>query len=132
MIRQYYASPFQGGDNPLRVGCVAVGTIFRLPAPRERYASWIVEAFLNGQCMACAYNRRTGRWEDRYLSRRSDTVVIRSLAHGKRVTVALRWLLHEGGDDAIAAPYHDLPDLYRFHGAYRRAAGAPCAGRIAA
>ncbi|MBB2199734.1 hypothetical protein HLH44_20275 [Gluconacetobacter sp. 1c LMG 22058] len=124
MIRQYYASPYQGGDNPLRVGCVAVGTIFRLPAPGDRYASWILEAFLNGQCMACAFNRSTGRWEDRYMSRRSDAVVIRSLAHGKRVTVALRWLLHEGGDDAIAAPYPDLPDVQRFHGAYRRAAEA--------
>ncbi|GAN88773.1 MAG: hypothetical protein ABF876_14130 [Acetobacter aceti] len=33
MIRQYYTSPFQGGNNPLRVGTIASGTIFRLPAP---------------------------------------------------------------------------------------------------
>ncbi|MBB2157358.1 hypothetical protein HLH33_13725 [Gluconacetobacter diazotrophicus] len=132
MMRQYYTSPFRGGDNPLRVGCVAVGTIFRLPNPRDRYTPWILEAFLNGQCMATAYNRRTGCWEDRYLSRRSDTVVIRSLADGNRTVVALRWLLHVGGDEGAAASYPDLPDVDRYHGAYRRVAAKARSRRKAA
>jgi hypothetical protein len=132
MIRQYYTSPSQGGDNPLRVGCVAVGTIFRLPNRRDRHSPWILEAFLNGHCMATAYNRRTGCWEDRYLARRSDTVLIRSLADGTRTVVTLRWLLHTGGDEAAAAPYPDLPDVERYHGAYRRAAEQARNRRIAA
>ncbi|MBB2158110.1 hypothetical protein HLH33_17715 [Gluconacetobacter diazotrophicus] len=132
MIRQYYTSPCQGGANPLRVGCVAAGTIFRLPNRRDRYTPWILEAFLNGQCMAGAYNRRTGCWEDRYLSHRSDTVLIRSLADGTRTVVTLRWLLHTGGDEAAAASYPDLPDVERYHGTYRRAAEQARNRRIAA
>ncbi len=89
MIRQYYAQRARGGDNPLRVGTVAAGSIFYLQDEgffRDRYGGtavcrtpWQVLGFLNGTMGAAPRNRDTGRWEDAYRSGRSDVALMRSL-----------------------------------------------------
>lgn len=123
MIRQYYTSPFQGGNNPLRVGTIASGTIFRLPAPVSgrpyRTRPWIVECFLNGTMGVAALNPVTGLWEDRYMRGRSDLVVLRSLANARRVTVAVRYLERMSEEGLGEGHYPDLPDVNRFHNGYR-------------
>lgn len=130
MLRQYYTSPFQGGDNPLRVGTIAAGTIFRIPrslrnaqARADASASepYIVESFLNGTYAAACRNPVTGHWEDRTISGRSDLAILRSLACGARMTCSVSWL--RALEDAGAAPdsrYPSLPDVARYHGAWRR------------
>ncbi|NHN93262.1 hypothetical protein [Acetobacter sicerae] len=123
MIRQYYTSPFQGGDNPLRVGTVASGSIFRLPAPVSgrpwRTTPWIVESFLNGKMGAAVRNPVTGFWEDRYIRGRSDLAILRSLASGRRVTMAVRHLEHMDEEGMGEGRYPGLPDVSRFHNRYR-------------
>ena len=88
MMRQYYAQRSMGGDNPLRVGVIAMGAIYApplFPGSRRR-ERWIVEGFVNGVCYACRRNPQTSVWEDRVIGRRSDRAVIRSCA----ITVATR------------------------------------------
>ena len=109
MIRQYYAQRARGGDNPLRVGTVAAGSIFYLQDEgffRDRYGGtavcrtpWQVLGFLNGTMGAAPRNRDTGRWEDAYRSGRSDVALMRSLRDTCIVRqVAVRTLvLHDGG-----------------------------------
>src|SRR5271169_4401078 len=82
MIRQYKASRRRGGDNPLGVGVIAVGSIYYLQDRgyfHDRFGGravcrnpWIVEGFLNGICAAARRNRETGHWEDAVISGRSD------------------------------------------------------------
>lgn len=137
MLRQYHASPYQGGVNPLKVGSLASGTIFHLcaldlaglsrqrPAPlsARRCTPWILEGFLNGTVAATAFNPRRRVWEDRVMARRSDRAVLRSLATGKRITLGVRCLLSL--DEHGAAPdgqCPDLPDVARFHAGWRGAA----------
>ena len=94
MIRQYFAHRGGGGDNPLGVGVIAVGSIYYLQDAgffRDRFggratcrAPWLVEAFLNGQCHAARRDPATGHWVSIFTSRRSDMAVVRSLRDGCR------------------------------------------------
>jgi hypothetical protein len=123
MMRQYFAQRCRGGDNPLRVGIIPHGAIFYLQVSswwRDRYRGaptcrtpWIVEAFLNGTLAAARRNSDTGRWEDLYVTGRSDMAIVRSLRDGIRRTVAVRTLiLHEDEGLRRDAPtYPDLPKL---------------------
>ena len=88
MMRQYYAHRCPGGgDNPLRVGVIAVGTICYLQEPfyfDNNYGGravcrnpFIVEAFLDGTCGAAQRNRETGLWEEAYRSGRSNFALVR-------------------------------------------------------
>ena len=126
MIRQYGAQRHQGGDNPLRVGVVAVGSIFYLQDEaffRDRHGGtavcrtpWMVEGLLNGPVGAAWRNHDTGRWEDTFRSGRSDMALVRSLRDRRRVRqVAVRTLiLHDdlGLTKGITA-YPTLPDVQR-------------------
>ncbi|AOX21611.1 hypothetical protein [Kozakia baliensis] len=130
MIRQYYTSPFQGGDNPLRIGTVATGNIFHLPSgpiPAGRMVQptrpWIVEGFLNGLYTAAGRDPRTGKWFNRVISGRSDLAILRCLSDGRRQTLAVRVLRHcaeLGSEDPENRP-PALPDLARCYGRRRRA-----------
>lgn len=141
MIRQYYAQRAHGGDNPLRVGTVAAGSIFYLQDEeffRDRFGGtavcrtpWQVLGFLNGTVGAARRNRDTGRWEDAYRSGRSDMALVRSLRDARLVrTVAVRALvLHDDlGLVKQPTPCPDLPDVRRF----RPARFAPAAALAAA
>ncbi len=126
MIRQYGAQRSQDGDNPLRVGVVAVGSIFYLQDEaffRDRHGGtavcstpWIVEGFLNGTLGAARRNRDTNRWEDVFLSGRSDMALVRSLRDRRQLRrVAVRTLiLHDdlGLTKGVTA-YPTLPDVHR-------------------
>ncbi len=126
MIRQYGAQRSQGGDNPLRVGVVAAGSIFYLQDEAffcDRHGGtamcrtpWIVEAFLNGTMGAARRNRDTGRWEDVFLSGRSDMALLRSLRDRRQLRqVAVRTLiLHDDlGLTKGTTAYPTLPDVHR-------------------
>ncbi|MBO1360273.1 hypothetical protein J2D73_10790 [Acetobacter sacchari] len=118
MFRQYYTSPFQGGDNPLRVGTIAAGTIFHIHHCRKSTRPWILEAFLNGEYTAARRNPRTGHWENVFISGRSDLAVLRSLTNGLRRTLTVNHLQHMVEEGAAPeARYPTLPDVTRF---YRR------------
>ena len=126
MMRQYYAQRCRGGNNPLRVGVLAVGAVFYIQDEnyvRSRHgeaaicrAPWIIEAFLNGMMHATRRDPGTGAWQSSYWSGRSDTAVVRSLRDGRRRTVAVHLLqLHEDrGLTRGFSGYPTLPDL-RFH-----------------
>ena len=83
MIRQYYAQRAQGGDNPLRVGVIAVGSIyylqdqscFRDPSGGQAVCRtpWQVQGFLNSTLAAARRNRDTGLWE-------STQIIVRHLS----------------------------------------------------
>lgn len=123
MIRQYYAQRCCGGDNPLRVGVIPTGAIFYLQDEgwwRARFRGapvcrnpWIVESFLNGVLCAARRNRDTGRWEDVFMSGRSDMAVVRSLGDGQRRQVAVRTLLIHEDEGLRRDPvtYPDLPNV---------------------
>ena len=127
MMRQYGASPCCGGNNPLGVGVIAVGSLYFLQDEhyfRDRHGGtavcrtpWQVEAFLNGMMHASRRSGATGVWEDTYVSGRSDMAVVRSLRDGRRRTVAVRLLiLHdELGLTKGISDYPSMPDmrLYR-------------------
>lgn len=129
MIRQYQASPSRGGPNPLRVGVIAVGSVYYIQDEgffQDRYGTaavcrepWIVEAFLNGTLAAACRSPATGQWKDRFMSGRSDRAVVRSLRDGRRKTVSVRMLVvhDEQGLSKLPTAYPDLPDVERF---YRR------------
>lgn len=124
MIRQYYAQRCRGGDNPLRVGIIPTGSIFYLQDEgwwRDRFRGaavcrdpYIVEGFLNGVLCAARRNADTGRWEDVYMSGRSDMAIVRSLRDGRRSRVAVRTLiLHE--DEGLRRDPATYPDLPKVH-----------------
>ena len=113
MLRQYHAPRRQGGDNPLGVGTIALGSVFYLQDDghwRARFrggascrAPWIVEAFLNGQYHAARRDPDTGHWLSVYVANRTDLALVRSLRDGRRRTVAIRVLqLHE--DEGLGWP----------------------------
>ena len=132
MFRQYFAQRCQGGTNPLRVGVIAIGSIFYLQDEGflgNRHGGqavcrtpWIVESFLNGQCHASRRDPATGHWLDTFVAGRSDMAVVRSLRDNHRQCVAVRTLqLHDDlGLAKEPTRYPSLPDL-RF---YRRQARA--------
>jgi len=103
MIRQYRAQRRRGGDNPFGVGVISVGSIYYIQEDcyrRDRFGGrptcrnpWIVEAFLNGVVAAARRNPLSRRWEDRYVSGRSDTAVVRSLRDGRRRQIPVRLLI---------------------------------------
>lgn len=138
MMRQYGAQRRRGGDNPLRVGTIAIGSVFYLQDQgyfRARHgeapvcrAPWMVEAYLNGMMHATRRDPDTGLWRNSYWSGRSDTAVVRSLRDGRRQTVSVHvLLLHE--DQGLCrgfSAYPTLPDL-RFH---RRRSRHPAPARI--
>ena len=121
MIRQYFAGRCRGGDNPLRVGTIAVGAIYYLQDDhwwRDRYRGspqcrdpWIVEAFLNGLLGAARRDPATGHWLSLYIAGRSDMAIVRSLRTGRRRDIAVRVL--QAHDDASLYPvcpaYPTLP-----------------------
>ncbi len=125
MLRQYHAQRRQGGDNPLGIGTVALGSIFYLQDDgywRARFGRtavcrtpWIVESFLNGQYHAARRDPATGHWLSVYAANRTDLAVLRSLRDGRRRTVAIHLLqLHE--DEGFGRPdnrYPALPTLSR-------------------
>jgi hypothetical protein len=136
VLRQYYAQRCRGGDNPLRVGVIAVGSIYYLQEQaffHDRYGGravcrspWIVEAILNGTIAAARRNRDTGQWEDVYTIGRSDMALVRSLRDRSRVQkVAVRTLIVH--DDLCLwkepTQYPTLPDTLR-HKPARMAAPA--------
>ncbi len=140
MIRQYYARRARGGDNPLRVGTVAAGSIFYLQDAgffRDRYGGtalcrtpWQVLGFLNGTMGAARRNRDTGLWEDAYRSGRSDMALVRSLRDSRIVRqVAVRTLvLHDDlGLAKQPTGYPTLPDVRRFRPTRFAPAAAPAA-----
>jgi hypothetical protein len=124
VIRQYGAQRCRGGDNPLRVGVIAVGSDHYLQDEgffRDRYGPravcrtpWRIEAFLNGTCGAARRNRETGRWEDAYRSGRSDTALVRSLRDRRlvrRISVHLLIVHEDLGLWREPTRYPRLPDL---------------------
>ncbi len=127
MIRQYHAQRRLGGPNPLGVGVIAIGSLYYLQDEgffRDRFGGgakcrtpWMVEAFLNGVMAAATRNRRTGQWEDRFMSRRSDTAVVRSLRDGRRRTVGIHTLIVHDDLGLAKEPtaYPSLPDVARFY-----------------
>lgn len=124
MLRQYFAQRCRGGSNPLRVGVIAIGSIYYLQddaylrqpgiAAPDLRTPWIVEAFLNGVMHAARFDRETGRWIDKTVSGRSDIAIVRSLRDGRHKEVTVRLLqLHDdlGLWNGEPAEYPPLPDL---------------------
>ena len=127
MIRQYYAARCMGGDNPLRIGIIAAGSIYylqdqeffsRFGGRATRRDPWIVESFINGTIAAARRNKDSGMWEDVYFAGRSDAAIVRSLRSGRRVQVTVRLLiLHDDlGLTKEVTSYPTRPDM----GQYRR------------
>lgn len=137
MMRQYYAQRCRGGSNPLRVGVIAVGSIYYVQ-DRGYFdkcrggravvrTPYIVEAFLNGTCGAARRNRETGTWEDAYRGGRSDTALVRSLRDRQQVRRISVHLLTEHDDLGLwkePTAYPTLPDLSLY---CRTPRGLPCA-----
>lgn len=137
MMRQYFTSPFQGGDNPLRVGTIAVGSIYYLQSDawwRDRFRGkpqtrepWMVEAFLNGVMGAARRDPATGHWRSLFIAGRSDLAVVRSLRASGRKVVAVR-ILHaheEEGLYRVCPVYPVLPSaeaIERYYASKRRRA----------
>jgi len=123
MIRQYYAQRRQGGDNPKGVGVIAVGSIYYLQNDsywRDRFRGapvsrnpWIVLAFLNGVVAASRRSVATGKWEDVFVSGRSDVALVRSLRDGRIRNIAVHTLiLHDDlGMCKGATGYPTLPAI---------------------
>ena len=148
MIRQYGAQRARGGDNPLRVGVIAVGSIYYIQSDgffRDRWGGravcrcpWQVEGFLNGIMGAARRNRDTGSWEDAYRSGRSDMALVRSLRDRRivrRVSVHTLIVHDDLGLSKGPTAYPTLPDLRRFRSGRCRhvqVAPAPRRGRRAA
>ena len=132
MLRQYHAQRRQGGDNPLGVGTIALGSIFYLQDDgywRARFGRaavcrtpWIVESFLNGQYHAARRDPATGHWLSVYAANRTDLAMLRSLRDGRRQSVTVRLLqLHE--DEGFGLPDNRYPTLPTFsRSGQRRAA----------
>jgi len=142
-MRQYGAQRRRGGDNPLGVGVIAVGSIYYIQDEayfRDRYGGraicrnpWSVLGFLNGMLHASRRNRTTGLWESSFWSGRSDLAVVRSLRDGRQRTVAVRLLqLHDdlGLTKGITC-YPTLPDLQFYRCRPRAAQPTPARERAA-
>jgi len=138
MMRQYGAQRCRGGDNPLRVGLVAVGSLFYLQNEgffRDRYGGravcrdpWQLLAFENGLLHAARRDAETGLWRSSPWSGRSDMAVVRFLRDGRQRSVSVRLLiLHDDlGLTKGTTTYPTLPDLrfYRCRSRTREPAAA--------
>jgi len=138
MLRQYGAQRCRGGDNPLRVGVVAVGSLFYLQDEdffRDRYGGRAVcrdpvqvLGFENGLLHAARRDPETGLWRSSPWSGRSDMAVVRSLRDGRQRSVSVRLLiLHDDlGLTKGTTTYPTLPDLrfYRCRSRTREPAAA--------
>jgi hypothetical protein len=143
MFRQYFAQRCRGGDNPLRVGTIAVGAIYYIqPDPwwRERFwgepehrEPWIVEAFLNGTVEAVRRDPQTREWLPLYVKGRSDFALVRSLRTGRREHIAVRILqLHDDqGLSPCMQSYPILPAPSLVDAYFRRNYGSRPAARPA-
>ena len=137
MMREYRAPRRRGGDNPLGVGVIALGSIYYFQDEayfRDRYGGraicrnpWQVQSFSNGMLHASRRNRDTGLWESTYRSGRSELAVVRSLRDGRQRTVTVRLLqLHDGlGLTKGITRYPTLPDLRFYRCRPRTAQPAP-------
>jgi hypothetical protein len=143
MLRQYHAPHFRGGDNPLRVGIIAAGSIYYLQDEaffRDRYGGraicrtpWLVEAFINGTAGAARRNSNTGLWESVHCAGRSDMARVRSLRDRRIVReVAVRTLIVHDDLGLWQQPttYPSLPNTEHFRAS--RAARAVTPRRCAA
>ena len=121
MFRQYYAGRwFAPRSNPLRVGPVAHGALYRLPEhlTHGRDVTWMVMAFCNGVVAAACRDPVTGRWVDRVIAGRSDRAIIRRLADGVCREIAVACLLQVDEAQGGGA-FPELPDVGRYHRGYR-------------
>ena len=136
MLRQYFAQRCRGGDNPLRIGTIAIGAIYYIQPDhwwRDRYRGaptcrepWMVEAFFNGTVEAAYRDLETREWRSLYIRGRSDFALIRSLRSGRKRRIAVRTLqLH---DDEGLSPgvqsYPTLPPSALVEGYFRRENGS--------
>lgn len=126
MFRQYFAGRwFAPRNNPLRVGPIATGALYRLPEyfDHGRPVRWQVLAFLNGVSAATRFNPATRRSEDRVISGRSDRALIRRLADGAVYEVAVHKLIAVD-DETLELVRPSLPDVVRWHRGFQRQAAA--------
>jgi hypothetical protein len=74
---------------------------------------WIVLAFLNGVVAASRRSVAAGKWEDVFVSGRSDVAIVRSLRDGRIRVIAVRTLiLHDDlGMCKGATGYPTLPAI---------------------
>lgn len=152
MMRHYGAQLCRGGDNPLRVGVIALGAIYYLqPGSYLRQHAqgrdgkgpssapvcrdpWQVLWFLNGTMGASCRDPDTGKWETKYRSGRTDFAMCRSLRDGRQWAINVRTLvLHEElGLGMGINPYPTLPDMRLYRCRHRSlTAPAPGLGRAA-
>jgi len=138
MLRQYHAPRFRGGDNPLRVGVIAAGSIYYLQNEaffRDRTGGraicrtpWLVEAFLNGTAGAARRNRDTGLWDSVHRAGRSDMGRVRSLRDRRIVReIAVRTLIVHDDLGLWQQPtaYPSLPDAEHVRASRAARAVAP-------
>jgi hypothetical protein len=120
MLRQYFAQRCRGGDNPLRVGTIAIGAIYYIQPDhwwRERFRGaatcrdpWIVEAFFNGTVEAAFRDPETRQWRSLYIKGRSDFALVCSLRTGSKQRIAVRILqLHD--DEGLSNGSQSYPTL---------------------
>jgi len=137
MLRQYFARRSRGGDNPLRVGTIAIGAIYYIQPDhwwRERFRGapachepWMVEAFFNGTVEAAFRDPTTREWRSLHIKGRSDVATVRSLRSGRTQRIAVRILqLHDDeGLSPGAQNYPTLPPTALVEGYFRRQYGLP-------
>ena len=106
MLRQYHAQRRQGGDNPLGVGTVALGSIFYL----QDDGYWRARFGRTGQYHAARRDPATGHWLSVYVANRTDLAVLRSLRDGRCLTVAIR-ILQRHEDEGLGSPENRYPTI---------------------
>jgi len=125
MLRHYFAQRCRGGrchggDNPLRIGTIAIGSIYYVQPDhwwRERFRGkaecrepWMVEAFFNGTIEAARRDPETREWRSIYITGRSDFALIRSLRTGRALRIAVR-SLHLHDDEGLSHSVQNYPTL---------------------
>jgi hypothetical protein len=135
MLRQYFAQRCRGGDNPLRVGTIAIGAIYYIQPDhwwRERFRGaatcrepWIVETFFNGILEAAFRDPETRQWRSLYIKGRSDFALVRSLRSGSKQRIAVRILQRHDDEGLSFGPqsYPTLPPAALLEGYFRRQYG---------
>ena len=120
MLRHYFAQRCRGGDNPLRIGTIAIGSIYYVQPDhwwRERFRGkadcrepWMVEAFFNGTIEAARRDPETREWRSLYITGRSDFALIRSLRTGRVQRISVR-NLHLHDDEGLSHSVQNYPTL---------------------